>query len=464
MLVFVFILCFYKYEWLYIVDVSIGKVCMVFEEIVKIYYESGIGWVNWVYLLVIYEVVWYFECSNWGQLYLVDFNIGKFKYVIIIGEGVVIEMFKVDLKSCIVWFEVVGWQKGMDLYFSQFYKVSLDGGKLILFMLELVNYDISLLFDGVSFVDVYFIFSVLLVIVLCVSNDGYMFVIVVKVDISCLQVIGWVLLVLVMVKVCDGKIDLYGLMFKLINFDVLKKYLVVDYIYFGLQVGLVGLCSFNVVWVDYQVLVEFGFIVVVIDGMGMLWCLKLFYDIWYGDMGDNILLDQVVGLKELGKCYLWMDLSCVGIWGYFGGGNVFIDVMLCYFDFFKVVWFESGNYDNCNYEDDWVEKYQGEFIVDKDGKSNYDDQVNENYVVKFKGYLMLVYGMMDDNVLLFNIMLMVCVLMDVNKDFDLLLVFNVYYGYVKDVLYVMCWCWDYFVCNFVGDMLLVQYQVILLKM
>jgi dipeptidyl aminopeptidase/acylaminoacyl peptidase len=149
----------------------------------------------------------------------------------------------------------------------------------------------------------------------------------------------------------------------------------------------------------------------------------------------------------------------VGIWGHSGGGNASTDAMLRYPDFFKVAWSESGNHDNRNYEDDWAEKYQGELVTTKDGKSNYDDQANENHAANLKGHLMLVHGTMDDNVPLSNTMVMVRALMDANKDFDLLLVPNAHHGYAKDAPYVMRRRWDYFVRNLAGDTPPAQYQV-----
>jgi dipeptidyl aminopeptidase/acylaminoacyl peptidase len=389
----------------------------------------------------------------------VDLNTGKVKHAITTGEGVVTEMLKVDPKSRTVWFEAVGRQKGMDPYFSQFYKVSLDGGKPTLLTPEPANHDISLSPDGASFVDAYSTPSVPPVTVLRASNDGHTLATVAKADISRLQATGWVPPVPVTVKARDGKTDLYGLMFKPTNFDSSKKYPVVDYIYPGPQVGSVGSRSFNAARVDHQALAELGFIVVAIDGMGTPWRSKSFHATWYGDMGDNTLPEQVVGLKELGKRYPWMDLSRVGIWGHSGGGNASTDAMLRYPDFFKVAWSESGNHDNRNYEDDWAEKYQGELTVDKDGKSNYDDQANENHAANLKGHLMLVHGTMDDNVPLSNTMLMVRALMDANKDFDLLLVPNAHHGYAKDAPYVMRRRWDYFVRNLAGDTPPAQYQV-----
>lgn len=58
---------------------------------------------------------------------------------------------------------------------------------------------------------------------------------------------------------------------------------------------------------------------------------------------------------------------------------------------------------------------------------------------------MFVYGGMDDNVLFYNINLVVDVLIKVNKDFDLIMFLNVWYGFGVDSYYMICRRWDYFV-------------------
>jgi dipeptidyl aminopeptidase/acylaminoacyl peptidase len=125
--------------------------------------------------------------------------------------------------------------------------------------------------------------------------------------------------------------------------------------------------------------------------------------------------------------------------------------MFRYPDFFKVAWSESGNHDNRNYEDDWAEKYQGELVKDKDGKSNYDDQANQNHAANLKGHLMLVHGTMDDNVPPYETLLVADALIKANKNFDLLLIPNVHHGYAAATPYATRRRWDYFVSNLAGN-------------
>ncbi|MGN2245170.1 DPP IV N-terminal domain-containing protein [Frateuria sp. GZRR35] len=443
---------YHKDEWFRIADPKTGEVRTVFEEHVPTYYESGNGQVNWFYLPESHEAIWFSERNDWGNLYLYDLQTGKLKHAITTGEGNVTEVLKVDPKTRTVWFRGVGRTNGVNPYYQQFFKVSLDGGKPVLLTPEAANHEITLSPDGHAFVDSYSTPTDAPVTVLRDSGDGHTLATVAKADISRLRAAGWVAPTPITVKARDGKTDLYGMLFKPTNFDPHKKYPVIDYIYPGPQTGSVRGRNFLSARGDNQALAELGFIVVALDGMGTPWRSKSFHDTWYGNMGDNTLPDQVAGIKELAKRYSWIDLDRVGIWGHSGGGNATADAMFRYPDFFKVGWSESGNHDNRNYEDDWAEKYQGPLVVNKDGTTNYDDQANQNHADKLKGKLMLVHGTLDDNVPPSNTLLVADALIKANKDFDLLLIPNVHHGYGKEKgSYAMRRRWDYFVTNLAGN-------------
>ena len=442
---------YHQHEWFRIADVATGKVRTVFEETAKTYYESGMGKANWAYLPATHEAVWFSERSDWGQLYLYDLDTGKLKHAITTGEGNVTEMLKVDPATRTLWFRGVGRTQGVDPYYEQLWKVSLDGGQPILLTPEAADHKVDLSSDNKLFVDAWSTPTEPAVTVLRSAEDGHTVASIAKADISRLKAAGWVPPVPIIVKARDGKTDLYGMMFKPSHFDPSKKYPVIDYIYPGPQTGSVRGRSFLASHGDNQSLAELGFIVVAIDGMGTPWRSKSFHDTWFANMGDNTLPDQVAGLKDLGKRYPWIDLDRVGIWGHSGGGNASTDAMFRYPDFFKVAWSESGNHDNRNYEDDWAEKYQGELIVGKDGKGNYDDQANENHAANLKGHLMLVHGTLDDNVPPYESLLVTDALIKANKDFDLLLIPNVHHGYGAATPYATRRRWDYFVRYLAGD-------------
>nr|WP_239537532.1 S9 family peptidase [Dyella mobilis] len=436
----------HKHETFRIADANTGAVRTVFHEDAPTYFESGNGSVNWRYLPGSKEAVWYSERSNWGNLYLYDLDNGQLKHAITTGDGNVTEIVKIDPATRTVWFRAVGRASGVNPYYQQFWKVSLDGGQPVLLTPEPADHLISMSDDGKYFVDSYSTTSTPPVAVLRDANDGRVVSTVAKADITRLLATGWQPPEQFTVKARDGKTDLYGLMFKPTHFDPQKKYPIVDYVYPGPQTGSVDSFAFRPSHYDNQSLAELGFVVVALNGMGTPWRSKAFHDTWYGNMGDNTLPDQVTAIKQLGQRYPWIDLDRVGVWGHSGGGNTTADAMFRYPDFFKVGWAESGNHDNREYEDDWGEKYQGLLVG-----NNYDNQANQLIAKNLKGKLMLVHGSIDDNVPPYSTLLVVDALIKANKDFDMLLLPNEHHGYADDSPYVTRRRWDYFVRNLAGD-------------
>ncbi len=449
----------HKDAWLKIADTSTGTIREVMHEHVPTWFESGIDAINWRYLPESGEILWWSQRTNWGQLYLYDAATGKLKHAVTSGEGNVAEVVRVDEASRTVWFTGTGRTAGLDPYYQQLFKVSLDGGAPVLLTPEPANHTITLSPDGKRFVDSWSTPVQPQVAVLRDANDGATIAPIATADISRLKAAGWVPPVPFTVKARDGKTDLYGLMFKPTNFDASKKYPVVDYVYPGPQTGSVGSRSFSPARGDHQALAELGFVVVAIDGMGTPYRSKAFHDGYAADIADNTLPDQVAGLKELGARYPWIDLGRVGMWGHSGGGNATAAAMFNYPDFFKVGWAESGNHENRNYEDDWAEKWQGLLETRADGTTNYDTQANWRYAKNLKGKLMLTHGLMDDNVPPTTTLLVVDALIKANKDFDLIVLPNAHHGYGMDSFYIMRRRWDYFVRNLAGDTPPDQYEI-----
>jgi len=439
----------HKHEQLRIADAANGTIRDVVEETAATQYESGQGRFNWRYLPATNEVIWYSERDNWGQLYLYDAATGKLKNQITTGEGTVTQLLKVDEKNRRLYFLADGREKGRDPYFAHFYRVGFDGKNLALLTPEDANHEISLSPSGGFFFDSYSKPDVPPVAVLR-DADGKLINTLEKGDISRLVAAGWKPPVPIVVKARDGVTDLYGLMFKPTNLDQKKKYPIVNHIYPGPQGGSVGSRSFSAARGDTQALSELGFIVVEIDGMGNPMRSKKFHDAYYGNMGDNTLPDQIAAMKQLAEKYPWIDIDRAGIYGHSGGGYATADAMFRYPDFFKVGISESGNHDNREYEDDWGERYQGLLVRDSGGKTNYDDQANQNVAKNLKGHLLLAHGTLDDNVPPYNTLLVVDALIKANKDFDLLMLPNQRHGYGNAGNYMTRRRWDYFVRYLLG--------------
>ena len=432
----------HKQAVLRVADATTGTVRTVFDETVPTQYESTSGWdVLWKSN----EVIWYSQRDNWGHLYLYDLETGKLKNQITTGPGMVVQIVKVDEKSRTLWFGAYGREKGRDPYFLHYYRIRLDGKKLVLLTPENAHHSIQLSPSGKYLIDTYSMPDVPPVVEVR-DDDGKLVMPIERADISKLIAMGWKPPIPITMKGRDGKTDIYGLMFRPTNFDSTKKYPIINNAYPGPQGASTGSRAFAAARGDHQALAELGFIVVTIDGMGNPDRSKSFHDTYYGAMGrDNTLPDQVAGMKELAQRYSWIDIDRAAMYGHSGGGFIAADAMFRYPDFFKVGISESGNHDQRVYEDDWGERYQGLLVRDADGKDNYDIEANQTFAKNLKGHLMLAHGLMDNNVPPYNSLLVVEALIKANKDFDLVVFPSQAHGYGMQSNYMMRKRWDYFV-------------------
>ncbi len=438
----------HKQEKVRIANAATGDVREVFEEVVPTQFESGWDAINWRYLPKSNEIIWFSERDNWGHLYLYNAQTGKVKNLITPGNFVVTQLLKVDEKNRQLYFLGGGREPG-NPYFSYLYRVNFNGKKLTLLTPENSNHQITFSPTENYFVDNYSKPDVPGVMVMRNLN-GKLIATLAKTDISRLTATGWKAPTPITVKATDGKTDLYGLMFTPTRLDPAKKYPIINYIYPGPQGGSVGNWSFSAARGDHQALAELGFVVVMIEGTSNPLRSKSYHDMNYGHMSENTLPDQVSGMQQLAQKYPYIDINRAGIWGHSGGGFATAAAMFRYPDFFKVGISESGNHDNRNYEDDWGERYIGLETKDANGKSNYEDQANQNFAKNLKGKLMLAHGMMDDNVPPYNTLLVVEALEKANKDYDLVIFPNSAHGYGPYSTYMMRRRWDYFVRNLLG--------------
>jgi dipeptidyl aminopeptidase/acylaminoacyl peptidase len=447
----------HQQEKVRIADAATGNVREVFEETVPTQFESGWDAINWRYLDKSKEIIWFSERDNWGHLYLYDAKTGKLKNQITKGNFVVTQLVKVDEKKRLLYFLAGGREPG-NPYFCHLYSVGFDGKKLTSLTPEEGNHQITFSPSENYFLDSYSQPNVPSITVLRNLN-GKLITTVQKTDVSRLSATGWKAPTPITVKAADGKTDLYGLMFTPTKLDASKKYPIINYIYPGPQGGSVGSWSFAASRGDHQSLAELGFVVVMIEGSSNPLRSKSYHDMNYGNIADNTLPDQISGMKQLAAKYSYIDIDRAGIWGHSGGGFATAAAMFRYPDFFKVGISESGNHDNRNYEDDWGERYIGLLTKDANGKSNYEDQANQNYAQNLKGKLMLAHGMMDDNVPPYNTLLVVEALEKAGKDYDLVIFPNSAHGYGQYSPYMTRRRWDYFVRNLLGAETPNEYQL-----
>jgi dipeptidyl-peptidase-4 len=437
----------HKQSVLRLADANTGAVRTVLEETVPTHYESRTGWrVLWPTS----EVIWYSQRDDWGNLYLHDLATGALKNRITTGEGPVERIVRVNDTTRTVWYEALGRERGQDPYFRHLYRVGLDGRDVVAVTPEDGDHEVQLSPSGRYLVDSYSRPDAAPVSTMRDAR-GKVVMPLERGDLTRLAAIGWKPPMPIVVKAADGRTDLYGLLFRPTNFDSTKKYPIINNPYPGPQTGSVGTRSFLAARGDHQALAELGFVVITVDGRGTPGRSKSFHDYYYGKMGrDNTLPDMVAAMQELGRRYSWVDVDRAGIYGHSGGGFITADAMFRYPDFFKVGIAESGNHDQRQYEDDWGERYQGLLVRNADGTDNYDAEANQLLAKNLKGHLLLAHGTMDDNVPPDNTLLVVDALIKANKSFDLLMIPNATHGYGRAANYMMRRRWDYFVQHLLG--------------
>ena len=446
-----------------VADAATGSVRTVFEESEKTHFESPAGWrVLWTTS----EIVWNSQRDDWSHLYLYDLTTGRLKHQITSGPGPVTRILRVDDKARTVFFTANGREPNQDPYFAHVYRVSLDGKGYTSLTPENGHHTVQMSTSG-AFAIVSSSSPERAPEVVIRDAMGAVAMPLEKADVSKLVATGWRPPMAFSVKARDGKTDLRGLLFRPTTFDATKKYPIINYAYPGPQAGSVGSRAFSAARGDNQALAELGFVVVSLDGMGTPGRSKSFHDAYYGAMGrDNTLPDQVAGMKELATRYPWIDLDRAAMWGHSGGGFITADAMFRYPDFFKVGISESGNHDQRVYEDDWGERYQG--LLTRLGgahqggdepRDTYEAEANQTLAKNLKGKLLLMHGMMDDNVPPQNTYLVMDALIKANKDFDLILLPNQRHGYGVDGPYAMRRRWDYFVRHLLGAEPPKEYQM-----
>ncbi len=426
------------------VDATTGEQRTIIREVAEPYPYVDPGETMYRFIDHDQEVLWTSERSGWNQLYLYDADTGRLLRALTHGDWVVRRIVSVDEKAHQVYFLAGGVQKGMDPYYTQLYRVNLDGTGLKLLTPEDANHTASVSPDGKYFVDNYSRPDLPGESVLRRTSDGSVVRVLATTDDSALVQMGFEPPIPFEGTAADGKTPLYGVIVRPTDFDPAKKYPVLENIYTGPQ-GFFAPKTFGAA-VRLQSMAELGFVVVMVDGRGTTGRSRDFHDFSYHDMG-NVFIDHVTMIEEMARKYPWMDSTRVGIYGTSAGGYGSAHAFLQFPDFYKVCVSTSGDHDPRLDKAWWNELYQG-WPVGKD----YVEQANETLADSLKGHLLLIHGDIDDNVNPTETMHLVDALMTAGKPFDMLLVPNMYHGDSgPHALYVTLRRWNYFVRYLLGE-------------
>ena len=359
------------------------------------------------------EIIWASERDGWNHLYLYDGVTGKVKNQITKGSWVVRAVEKVDEEKRQVWFQASGMYPGKDPYFTHYYRINFDGTGLTALTEADGNHTVAFSADLKYYVDTWSRVDLPPVSELRRMEDRKVLMELERGDIQELLKAGWRPPEVFTAMGRDGKTDIWGVIFRPMNFDPSKKYPIVETIYAGPQGSFVPK-TFSVLT---QPLTELGFIVVQIDGMGTNNRSKAFHDVAFKNLADAGFPDRILWHKAVAAKYPSYDLSRVGVFGTSAGGQNSMGALLFHPEFYQVAVSNSGCHDNRMDKIWWNEQWMSWPLG-----PHYAASSNVDNAHRLQGKLLLVVGEMDTNVDPASTLQVVNALVKANKKFDLLFV------------------------------------------
>lgn len=358
------------------------------------------------------ELLWISERDGWRHLYLIDGTSGQVKRQVTKGEWVLRQVDYVDETNRVVYFTASGFNKGEDPYNLHYCRINLDGTGFTDMTPENGNHRVTFSADRSYFTDVYSRPDLPPVSQLKRTSDVSVVAGLQRCDVSALQAEGWQMPEVFCAKGRDGQTDIWGNIYRPMHFDASKSYPVVEFIYAGPHDSHVDK-DFKPAHHLVSKLVELGFIVVSIDGMGTSNRSKAFHDVCWKNLKDAGFPDRIAWMKAAGAKYEYMDLNRVGIYGWSAGGQNAMAALLFHNDFYKVAVALCGCHDNRMDKIWWNEQWMG-YPID----ASYSTSSNVDNAYRLKGKLLLINGELDDNVDPASTLQVVSALMKANKNFE----------------------------------------------
>lgn len=358
------------------------------------------------------EMLWISERDGWRHLYLIDGEDGTVKCRVTKGEWVVRKVDYVDEVHRIVYFLASGFNKGEDPYNLHYCRINLDGTGFMDMTPENGNHRVTFSADRAYFTDVWSRPDLPTVSRVRRTADASVVVELQRCDVSLLHEEGWQMPEVFCAKGRDGKTDIWGNIYRPMNFDASRSYPVIEMIYAGPHDSHVDK-DFRPFHHLVSPLVELGFVVVTIDGMGTSNRSKAFHDVCWKNLKDAGFLDRIAWIKAAAAKYSYLDLGRVGIYGWSAGGQNAMAALLFHNDFYKVAVSLCGCHDNRMDKIWWNEQWMG-YPVDE----SYTASSNVDNAFRLKGKLLLVNGELDDNVDPASTLQVVNALVKANKNFE----------------------------------------------
>lgn len=451
------------------IDPATGEVKLVFNEVSKPYFNEP--FFHFSFLKGGDELLWWSERTGTGHLYRYDCE-GNLLNALSSGPWVVGNVLKVDEKNGYVYFDGYGQNPEENPYLSSVYKAPIDGKKRVRRLTpEEATHKATFSESGRYFVDNYSRADLEPRSVVR-DSEGRVVCELASPDLSRLYATGWKAPEPFKVKAADGVTDLYGYMWKPIDFDSTKTYPIISYVYPGPQMDAVPQ-EFNLRGYYNMGLAQVGFIVVTFGHRGGTPVRDRWYHTYgHGDLRDYPLADDKCGIEQLAERYPFIDATRVGICGHSGGGFMSTAAICTYPDFYKAAVSSSGNHDNTIYNLWWGETHHGvkevkakesrrikspttgkdTTITEEKTKFEFEVETNMELAKNLKGHLLLVHGSADRNVHPAHTLRMADALIKAGKKFELVVLPGQDHYYLGDAQYFFeRKLWFHFAKHLLGD-------------
>ena len=150
------------------------------------------------------------------------------------------------------------------------------------------------------------------------------------------------------------------------------------------------------------------------------------------NLRDYGLAYQKASIEQLANIHCFIDINNVGIHGHSGGGFMSTAAILSYPNFFKAAVSCAGNHDNNIYNRWWSETHHGvKEKISAKGDTSFVYQISTNPQIasRLKGHLLLVHGVIDNNVHPGNTTRIGDALIKAGKRFDMLVLTEQRHGF-----------------------------------
>lgn len=223
----------------------------------------------------------------------------------------------------------------------------------------------------------------------------------------------------------DNGLVLYCSMIKPYDFDPLKKYPVLFYVY-GEPASSTVQNNFSGGDLWHQFLAQQGYIVISVDNRGAaMFRGREWRKCIYKKIGVLASEDQANAARKIIEKYSFVDPERIGIWGWSGGGSMTLNCMFRYPEVFKTGIAVAAVTDERFYDSIYEERYMGLPSVNE---KEYKESAPVTHAANLKGNLMVIHGAGDDNVHYQNCEYLINELVKQNKMFSLMVYPNRTHG------------------------------------